>query len=59
MPADDVLKVWAQGSGGTELVGRDAEGLIVKWFYEDATVIMKRWEMGGIYCYRGAEIRLR
>jgi len=57
MPTDDVLKVLSEGLR-SEQVGSDAEGLIVEWVYEDATLVMKRWEIGGIACYRVAEIRL-
>lgn len=57
MPADDVLKVWGKGLR-SEQVGSDAQGLIVEWVYEDATLIMKMREIGGVRCYRVAGIRL-
>jgi len=59
MPSDDVLKVWGRGTRPAEKVGSNAQGLIVKWTYEDATLVMKRWEIGGVTRYRVAEIRLR
>lgn len=58
MPADDVLKAWGKGLRSKE-VGSDAQGLIVEWIYEDAILVMKRWEIGGVTCYRVAEICLR
>lgn len=58
MPADDVLKVWGKGLRSKKL-GSNAQGLIVEWIYEDAILVMKRWEMDGVTCYRVAEIRLR
>ena len=58
LPADDVLKVWGKALG-TAVMGRDAQGLIVKWIYADAALVMKRWKIGRVTCYRVAEIHLR
>ncbi|MFH1010588.1 MAG: hypothetical protein V1784_05075 [bacterium] len=55
-PADDVLSIRGQCLY-TEQLGSDENGLIVAWHYSDVTYIMKRWTIGGVECYRIAEIR--
>ena len=58
MPADDVVTVWGDPVR-TRMVGHDDEGVVVEWVHSDAKLIMKKWEIGGVFCYRVAEIRLR
>lgn len=58
MAADDVIILWGEPVR-TRIVGRDEEGAIVEWVYSEARLIMKRWEMDGVLCYRVAEIRPR
>ena len=56
MPADDVHDILGKGTG-TRVVGRDANGLIVEWYYPDAIYTMKLWTEDGITCYRVASIQ--
>jgi hypothetical protein len=61
MCADDVLKIHpkSEATGEAEVLGTDDEGLIVKWNYPNASLILKRrWGEDGIYCYRVQEIQL-
>ena len=58
MPADDVLKAWGKGSAVRE-VGTDSKGLVVEWHYPYATLVIKMKTIGGVTCYRVAEIRPR
>ena len=58
MPADDVLKLWGKGSA-TRQVGTDSKGLVVEWHYSYATLVIKMKTIGGVTCYRVAEIRPR
>jgi hypothetical protein len=41
------------------LIGRDRNGMKVRWYYHDMTLLMKRWEQNGVFCYRVAEIEER
>ncbi len=58
MAADDVIILWGEPVR-TRIVGRDDEGAILEWVYSEAKLIMKRWEIDGVLCYRVAEIRPR
>jgi hypothetical protein len=61
MCADDVLEIHPKSEtvGEPEVLGTDAEGLIVSWNYTSASLILnRRWGEDGIYCYRVQEIRL-
>ena len=55
MPVDELLDVWGAPWRITR-VGQDAEGMIVEWVYQDAELTLKRWQIGGVCCYRVAEI---
>jgi hypothetical protein len=67
MPADDVLKIHPkkETESESEVLGSDSEGLIVKWTYHGAYLILARREgkgtdsLGFSKCYRVAEIYLR
>ncbi len=54
--ADDVIDIRGHCQS-TKQLGSDQNGLIVAWYYTDVTYIMKRWTIGGVECYRVAEIR--
>ena len=58
MPADDVHDILGKGTG-TQVVGRDENGLVVKWYYPDAVYTMKRWTEDGVTRYRVARIQNR
>ena len=51
MTADDILQVLGKPLR-PKLMGEDAQGLIVKWFYEDVILILRRRTRGGNTCYR-------
>jgi hypothetical protein len=56
--ADEVLEAWGPALR-TEVVGSDDQGLVVKWVYTHATLIMKRRTVLGVTCYRVLEIHRR
>jgi hypothetical protein len=61
MCADDVLKIHpkSEATGEAEVLGTDDEGLIVRWNYPNASLVLKRrWGEDGVYCYRIQEIQL-
>ena len=51
MAANDILNLLGKPLR-PELMGEDTQGLIVKWFYEDVVVILRRRERGQTMCYR-------
>ena len=57
-PADDVLAIRGKSPYPTKVVGEDANGLIVEWKYPDGIYIMRRSTIGGVTCYRVAEMKL-
>jgi len=67
MPADDVLKLHPKSETTEEpvVIGSDPEGLIVRWSYPDAHLILARRDgegtdsLGFSVCYRVIEIQLR
>jgi len=60
MPADVVLTLPGYSRKdrlrSPILVGYDRNGMKVKWYFHDATLLMKRWEQDGVFCYRVTEI---
>jgi hypothetical protein len=61
MPADNVLKIHPKSDLTEDPVqlGQDSEGLVVRWSYPGAYLIISRWERDGVYCYRVREIQLK
>lgn len=62
MCADEVLKIHPKSDtiGEPENLGTDANGLVVKWNYSEASLIFaKRQGQYGITCYRVQEIQLK
>ena len=63
MPADVVLTL--KGYSRKDrlrspiVVGYDRNGLKVKWYFHDVTLLMKVWKQDGVFCYRVAEIEER
>lgn len=63
MPADVVLTL--KGYSRKDrlrspiVVGYDRNGLKVKWYFHDVTLLMKVWKQDGVECYRVAEIEER
>jgi hypothetical protein len=55
-PADSVLEYRGKCLEVKEL-GRDQEGLLIAWVYDDATYVFRRWKQDGVYCYRVTEIK--
>ena len=51
MTADDVLQVLGKPLR-PKLMGEDTQGLIVKWYYADIVVILRRRKRGQMTCYR-------
>jgi hypothetical protein len=63
MPADVVLALPGYSRKdrlrSPVLVGWDRNGMKVKWYYHDVTLLLKRWEQDGVMCYRVAEIETK
>lgn len=51
MTADHILQVLGKPLR-PELMGEDTQGLIVKWFYDDVALVLRRRTRGQITCYR-------
>ena len=60
MPADIVLSLLGYSKKdrlrSPVLVGYDRNGMKVKWYFHDLTLLLTRWEQDGVSCYRVAEI---
>jgi len=55
--SDELLRIRGKPSIPSEILSRDANGLVVKWQYPNGYYILRMREKNGITCYRITEMR--